>query len=242
MQKGTTMRKPNYSPISTILNIGNDKLIEQKSDNIRRNSKTSNSPAPNTPLKYKFKSPSEAIKKWTKADGKSKVIENVSGDEGSAAKSKVDVDRSMFGTSSDESEVNELFFQSFDKERISEDVSVNDWMIIKTFGHMPTPEKTENLLPMLEGTQISRNKSDLNLQTQGSTLPHAEYSGLTASSKQLAIASQHIDTQLLKNKKAVQEVLNGKYLLTQAEVDQIEQQKYNINKIIRAYSSLKEYG
>ena len=92
---------------------------------------------------------------------KGKVAENASDDEASVSKSKINVDRSMFGLSSDESELDQLLFQSFDKGRTSDDMSINDLMIMKTFGHVPTPEKTENMLPMMEGAQISRNKSDL---------------------------------------------------------------------------------
>lgn len=145
----------------------------------------------------------------------------------------------MFGLSSDESELDEMFSQSFDKEGTMDDMSMNDLMIMKTFGHVPTPEKTKNMLPMVEGSQIEQNKSNPQLQAQENTLgesvPYTYHSGLTASSKQLAIASQHIESSR-RNREAVQEVLNGKYLLPQVEVDQIEEQKYNINKIIKAYS------
>ena len=67
----------------------------------------------------------------------------------------------MFGMSSDESELDELLFQPLDKERTSEDMSMNDLIIMKTFGHILTPEKTEKMLPKMEGSQISQNKSDL---------------------------------------------------------------------------------
>ena len=129
--------------------------------NARSASKKGNSKASSTPIKHKFKSPHTATKKQTQVVDKGKVAENASDDEASVSKSKMNVDRSMFGLSSDESELDELLFQSFDKGRTSDDMSMNDFLIMKTFGHVPTPEKTENMLPTMDGSQISRNKSDL---------------------------------------------------------------------------------
>ena len=129
--------------------------------NARSASKRGNSKASSTPVKYKFKSPQPATKKQSQAVDKGKVAANASDDEGSVSKSKMNAGRSMFGLSSDESELDELLFESFDKGRTSDDMSMNDLMIMKTFGHVPTPEKTESMLPMMAGAQISRNKSEL---------------------------------------------------------------------------------
>ena len=152
--------------MSTMLNAATDKrtkpgLPEHKGNNAQSATKKGDSKASITPIKYKFKNPHTATKKQTQAVDKGKVAENASDDAGSVAKSKMNADRSIFGLSSDESELDELLYQSFDKERTSEDMSMNDLMIMKTFGHVPTPEKTENMLPMMKGSQISRNKSDL---------------------------------------------------------------------------------
>jgi hypothetical protein len=126
-----------------------------------KNANKGNGKASSTPIKYKFKSPHTATKRQAQTVDKGQVAAKASDDEGSVSKSKMHADRSMFGLSSDESELDELLFQSFDKGRTSDDMSMNDLMIMKTFGHVPTPEKTENMLPTMEGSQLSRNKSDL---------------------------------------------------------------------------------